>query len=89
MSVCGIGAGASSTAGGASTGAGSDFLALALGCLDSLDASDNEEICRGSIFPYKKNLKLLDITEGIHLYNRSTDSCMDESGLRIKDRKEK
>lgn len=48
-SVCGAGgAGASSTVAG---GPGSDFFALALGCLDSLEASDSEDICKGSIFP--------------------------------------
>lgn len=45
------GAGASSTAAG---GAGSDFFALALGCLDSLEASDSEDICKGSTFAYKR-----------------------------------
>lgn len=47
-SVCGTGAGASSTAAG---GPGSDFFTLDLGCLDSLEASDSEDICKGSIFP--------------------------------------
>lgn len=45
-SVCGAGG-----AGASSTAAGSDFFALALGCLDSLEASDSEDICKGSIFP--------------------------------------